>query len=152
MGDVKEKIRRLAEEAAGGLALEVVDVEVKRGKRRTLLRVYIERPEGGVTLGDCEAMSRALEPLLYAEDPIEGPYTMEVSSPGLDRPLRGLEDFRRHIGKLARVVTKKEAGGKSFFIGRIVDVGEDYVILNESGMELFIKHEDISRARLEIEI
>jgi ribosome maturation factor RimP len=151
MGKVEDKVRELAEEAASGIGLDVADIELKRGKRRTLLRVTIDK-QGGVTLDDCEAMSRTLEPLLDVEDAISGPYTIEVSSPGLDRPLRSLKDFEMQMGKLARVITKEKVGNRNFFIGRISGVAGDSVTLDTEEGDFTIEFENISRARLEIEL
>lgn len=152
MGDAHEKVKALAAEAAGGLGYEVVDVELKRAQRRSLLRVIIDK-EGGVTLGDCESMSRTLTPLLDIEDPIEGPYVIEVSSPGLDRPLKGPRDFQRETGKLARVTTKEPVDNRTFFIGRITAATDEAVsLVDEKSAAVTISFDNISKARLEIEI
>jgi ribosome maturation factor RimP len=97
-------------------------------------------------------MSKDLGALLDVEDPIGGPYTLEVSSPGLDRPLRNLGDFRKNKGKMARVITKQKVNGQSFFVGRISEVDDETVVLDVGGKKVEIFLNNISRARLEVEI
>lgn len=151
--NVEEKIRALAAQAADECGHELVEVSLLGRGKRTLLRVFIDR-EGGVTLNDCEVFSRRLEALLDVEDPIAGSYTLEVSSPGLDRPLKNPKDFRRSIGKLVRIVTKENINNRSFFLGRLVGVNGDLLRLSvsEGGEEVLIPFDIISKARLEIEL
>ncbi len=149
----EEKIRSLAAQVAGDFGYELVDVTLHGRGRRALLRVTIDK-EGGVTLNDCEFFSRRLEALLDVEDPIAGPYTLEVSSPGLDRPLRDLNDLRRNIGKLVRVVTKEQIDNQSFFLGRLEGVHDDAIrlSLSEGKKEIVIPYRNVSKAKLEIEL
>lgn len=151
MGKIEDKCDELARQVARGQGVEVEDVELLGRGRRTLLRVTIDK-DGGVTLDDCEAFSKDFGALLDVENPLGGPYTLEVSSPGLDRPLRKVEDFRKQAGKLARVVTKQKVQGQSFFVGRIAAVDSDGVRLAVGDKEVRISFDNISRARLEVEI
>jgi ribosome maturation factor RimP len=148
--ELKERIRKLAEEVADQEDLELVDLELTRG-RKVVLRVFIDK-EGGVTIEDCERMSRALEALLDVEDPIKESYILEVSSPGLDRPLKGRHDFIRNMGKLARIITKDKVEMQNFFIGRIEGADENGIFLNLGKKTVFISYDNISRANLEVEI
>ncbi|MEW6117355.1 MAG: ribosome maturation factor RimP [Nitrospirota bacterium] len=151
---VKQKVHELAAQAAEGEGLELVGIDLLGQGRRTLLRVVVDK-EGGVTIADCERMSRSLEALLDVEDPIKSPYVLEVSSPGLDRPLTTQRDFERNIEKLARVVTTEKIDNQTFFVGRIIDVGEGWIRLKiekGAGKDLFIPLDKIAKARLEIEI
>jgi ribosome maturation factor RimP len=86
------------------------------------------------------------------EDLFAGPYTLEVSSPGLDRPLKDLRDFEKNRGKLARIVTSDKISNQNFFIGRIDDIGAGYVKIKIDEREIDIPFDKISRARLEIEL
>ncbi|NTU43693.1 MAG: ribosome maturation factor RimP [Nitrospirales bacterium] len=165
---VQKKIFALAARLVEDEGLELVDVEVLGKGKRLLLRVTVDR-EGGVTISDCELISRELEALLDVEDPIKGPYVLEVSSPGLDRPLVKQADFEKSVGKLARIITTEKLENQSFFVGRIEDVGEGWIRLRlelkdqkkgvrkkagaeeEKGKDLFIPMDKISKARLEIE-
>ncbi len=140
---------------AGSVAEEygvrVVDIELAGSVRRPTVKIFIDK-EGGVTLDDCERVSRAMSAVLDVEDPIRTPYVLEVSSPGLDRPLKGLRDFASNVGKLARVITKEAIGGQTFFIGRIVEVKGDMIrLLIENREEIEVPYEKVSKARLEIE-
>lgn len=150
----KQKIYELASQVAEDEGLELVSVDILGSGKRMLLKVVVDK-DGGVTIGDCEKMSRSLEALLDVEDPIKGPYVLEVSSPGLDRPLVKQTDFERNIEKLARVITTEKIDNQTFFIGRIIDVGEGWIRLKlgnkGEGKDIFIPMDKISKARLEIE-
>jgi ribosome maturation factor RimP len=153
---VEERIRVLAGQVAGELGFHVVDVRLVGQGRRISLKVFIDK-EGGVTLDDCETFSRSLEGLMDVEDPIRGPYSLEVSSPGIDRPLKTLEDFRKNLGKLLRVVTRGMIDKQSFFLGRLQEVREGSVVLSLSGKkdstkEIEIPFAMIAKAQIEIEV
>lgn len=146
---IKNKVAELAEQVAGDMGVEIFDITISGGDR-FLLRVTIDK-EGGVTLDDCEKFSRSLEAILDVEDPIPHSYTLEVSSPGLNRPLRNIKDFKKNIGKLARIVTSEKIDKRNLFIGRILEVNSEYIRLLVNGQEIDIPFEVISRARLEVE-
>lgn len=152
MEDIKNRIAGLADSIAAAQGVQVVDVELAGSSRKPIARVFIDKEEG-VTLEDCEKVSRALSALLDVEDPIPTSYVLEVSSPGLDRPLKRLKDFEMSIGKLARVVTKERIGDQNFHVGRIaaVENGNVRLIVKENE-EISIPFAQISRARLEIEL
>ncbi len=149
--NVEEQIRFLAADVANNCGCELFDVSLSGVGKRTFLRVFIDK-EGGITLDDCEIFSRRLEALLDVEDPIAGPYTLEVSSPGLDRPLKSLDDFQRNIGKMIRVVTKESIENQSFFVGRLERVDGETIrlSLSEGKKEVLIPLSGVSKARLEI--
>lgn len=156
MGRIEEKVAELAGKVAGSMGYEVEWVELAGSGRRQTLRVFIDK-EGGVNIRDCELMSRELEALLDVEDLIKSPFNLEVSSPGLDRPLRRPEDFRKHAGKLARVITREPVdiggrGGQTFFVGRIREATDDRVLLLVDEREIDIPYALISKARLEVEL
>ncbi|HMK50162.1 MAG TPA: ribosome maturation factor RimP [Thermodesulfovibrionales bacterium] len=148
--DTAQRVVRIAEEAAEGQGVEVFDVELL-GKGKLLLRVLIDK-EGGVTLDDCEHFSRSFSALLDVENPIQGSYTLEVSSPGLDRPLKRLIDFEKNTGKLARIITAEKMENQNFFVGRIAGTDGNMIRLVIRDRELLIPFDNISRARLEIEL
>lgn len=151
----KQKVFDLALQAAEGEGLELVSADILGKGRRLVLRVTVDK-DGGVTIGDCEKMSRSLEALLDVEDPIKSSYVLEVSSPGLDRPLPRQKDFEKNIGKLVRVITKEKINNQTFFIGRIADAGDGWIRLKIENKpdsdDIFIPLAKISKARLEIEI
>jgi ribosome maturation factor RimP len=150
MDDIKKKLTRLAEQAADAHRVEVFDIELL-GKGKLLLRVLIDK-ESGVTLDDCEHFSRSFSALLDVEDPLQGSYSLEVSSPGMDRPLKRLIDFEKNTGKLARIVTEDKIDNRNFFIGRISGVDKNIVRLMINEYEIPIPFDKISKARLEIEL
>lgn len=147
---VRQKIYELASQVAEDEGLELVSTDIRGSGKRTMLRVIVDK-ESGVTIGDCERMSRSLEALLDVEDPIKGSYVLEVSSPGLDRPLVRQADFEKNMERLARVVTTEKIDNQTFFIGRIIDVGEGWIRLKLDKKDIFIPTEKIAKARLEIE-
>ena len=103
---VVTRIREMVESVASADGLEVVDVEVKGSGRNVLLRIYIDKPEG-VTHADCEAVSRQLDNLLDVENLLPGQYTLEVSSPGVERKLKKWKDFERFQGKRIKVILRE---------------------------------------------
>jgi len=163
--EIKEKIYELARQVAEDEQIELVDVTILGAGKKMLVRVTIDK-ESGVTISDCERMSRGLEALLDVEDLIQAAYMLEVSSPGLDRPLTKMRDFERSRGKLARIITSEKIGNESFFIGRVIDTGDNWIRLrleekpvkrpskkkvSEEPRDVFIPFEKISKAKLEIE-
>ena len=145
-------MKQLAEDIAASMGCTVEDVELAGSARKPTLRVVIDR-EGGVNIADCEALSRELSAVLDVEDLLPGPYNLEVSSPGLDRPLRKPADFKKRVGKLVRVVTREPViGEQTFFIGRLLEADEDSFLIEMGGKQLRIAYSAVSKARLEVEI
>ena len=130
--------------------LELVDVHYRREQGGWILRLIIDR-ENGVTLDDCTAVSREVSQLLDIEDIIEQVYNLEVSSPGLDRPLKSMGDFQRFTGRKAKVTTREPIQGNQVFIGRINKVEDELIILEVGQQELSIPFSEVARARLEVE-
>jgi ribosome maturation factor RimP len=147
---MRQKIFQLAEQVAEEQGVELFGIELL-GKGKVLLRVFIDK-DGGVTLDDCQRFSKSLGILLDVENPIPGSYKMEVSSPGLDRPLRNLKDYEKNTGKLARVITKEKIENRNFFIGRILGIHYGMIRLLVGEQEMNIPVDNISRASLEIEV
>jgi ribosome maturation factor RimP len=147
--ELKDKLLKIAKELAEMHGLEIFDLEIS-GKGKLTLRVFIDK-DNGVTLDDCEKFSRHLGAVLDVEDPISESYILEVSSPGLDRPLRNIKDFHKNIGKLVRIITSEKINKSNFFIGRIVKVHDNIIRLLIKGHEIDIPYDKISKARLEIE-
>ena len=130
--------------------LELIDVLYRREQGGWVLRLIIDR-ENGVTLDDCTAVSREVSQLLDIEDIIEQVYNLEVSSPGLDRPLKSIGDFQRFTGRKAKVTTREPIQGNQVFIGRINKVEDELIILEVGQQELSIPFSEVARARLEVE-
>ena len=114
-----EHVRGVAERVAASSGLEVVDVEFRGGGKARMLRVFIDKP-GGVTHQDCEAFSREVGTILDVEDLVPGgSYTLEISSPGLDRKLVRPADFERFQGSRVRLITREPVEGSKFIEGRL---------------------------------
>lgn len=148
MRAVRTDLRRLLEPGVKALGFELVDVELEGRGQRATLRVYIDSPEG-ITVDDCADVSRQLSAILDVEDPIAGSYVLEVSSPGLDRPLVAPADFRRFAGETVKVKTAAPIAGQRNFKGRLAEVGEDGVMIeSEDGQQHRLAFAAIERARL----
>ena len=148
------RVEQLAERAAEIEQIEIVETELKGSGRNQLVRVSIDKP-GGVTHGDCERMSRALSELLDAENVLPDQYTLEVSSPGVERKLKKPRDFERFQGQKAKLVLKQGEGAerKSRFVeGILAGTEEAGVLLDVPGGErMHIPYEQIDRANLKFE-
>jgi ribosome maturation factor RimP len=130
--------------------VELVDTEfVKTGKRYTL-RLFLDKP-GGITLDDCAALSRLLGEIIDVHEVINHAYTLEVSSPGLTRSLRKVEDFQRFAGRLARITVRGGTGKRSLFRGELIGLEGEAVALQEGSQIHHIPLADIVRARLDID-
>ncbi len=152
LDELKEKIINMIEPLLVDLGMELVDAELKRSKGKMLLRVFIDR-EGGVTIDDCESASREIEALLDVEDPIPASYVLEVSSPGLDRPLKKPADFKRFCGSKVRIVTAEPVDMQTFFVGKIDTASDDSVVLTlPKDKKVELSYGNISKARLEVEV
>ena len=136
----------LLEPEVEAMGYELVALDVRTGGKG-LLRLYIDGPDG-VNLEDCERVSHQVSGLLDVEDPIPGEYTLEVSSPGLDRPLRKAEHFRRFEGHEARVRLKLPRDGRRRFKGVIKDAGQDGFVLESDEGSVRIALDEIDLARL----
>jgi ribosome maturation factor RimP len=130
-----------------GLGFEVVRVRLMGGKRSTL-QIMAERPEGGIEVEDCAKISRAVSAILDVEDPISGEYTLEVSSPGIDRPLTRLKDFERYDGYAVRVETTELIDGRRRFKGALEGVEGDEVLVAVPEGTIGLGFELISDAKL----
>jgi ribosome maturation factor RimP len=156
--DVVDRVREVAGPVAASYGLEVFDVQFRREGTGMVLRVQIDRPgpaaraEESVSVDDCAHVSRDLSALLDVEDIMTSAYTLEVSSPGLDRPLRTLDDYRRFAGRRAKIVMREPVDGQSFFRGHLGGVEDGAVmIVAEDGRRHRVPTGLITRANLEVE-
>jgi len=147
-----EKIRTMAERVASSEGLALVDVELKGGPANALLRVYIDKP-AGVSHADCQLVSEQLSAMLDVEDPIPGSYTLEVSSPGLDRKLVKASDYVHFAGRRARLVLREPVASQKVLEGRLVgfEDGRVRLDLGEGGLKE-LELSNIQKARLVVEI
>jgi ribosome maturation factor RimP len=128
---VTRRVWELAEPVALAAGLELVDVQYRPENGRVILRLLIDRPQGGITLEQLTRMSRELGDVFDAHDAIPGRYHLECSSPGINRPLLKEAHFRRALGERARVRTRDPIGGRRQFHGTIADVAPEAVTLDD---------------------
>jgi ribosome maturation factor RimP len=146
------RVRELAERAAEERGLELVHAELAGGARTPVVRVFIDKPEG-VTHEDCSKVSEHLGALLDVEDLIHSAYTLEVSSPGLERGLYRRADYERFAGRPARIKSRRPVGAQRNFSGRIVGVeGEEVVFDDKTNGRVRIPLGEIAKANLEIDV
>jgi ribosome maturation factor RimP len=149
--EITEKITGLVEPILRDYCIDLVDVEFHPVGKRWLLRIFIDK-EGGVTISDCEHVSRELAQTLDVEDAIEHPYTLEVSSPGLTRALKKKKDFERYMGKECRIVTSLPVEGKNEFKGVIGPVTEESVEVWVDTDMYRVPFSSIKKAHLEFDL
>ena len=150
-GEALSRVQEIACKVLEFAGMELVHLEINRHPGGALVRVYIDK-EGGVTIDDCALISRQISAQLDIEDPMEGPYTLEVSSPGLDRPLVTDRDFERFAGRRIRVSTHSPIGGQRNFKGRLIGLQGAEVRLALDKGEVAIPLSQVARARLEIDL
>lgn len=155
MSEKATEIANLLSPTVESLGLELLGVEYLPAPGGATLRLYIdvplaEQPERVVNVDDCERVSREVSAQLDVEDPISGNYTLEVSSPGVDRPLFTLEQFARHIGESAKIVLKLAQDGRRRFQGEIlrIDAEAEAVVFAVDGKDVQIGYDNIDKARI----
>ena len=153
-----EQIRAIAERVARSHGLEIWDIVSRRETTGQIVRVFIDRPgpaataAESVSIEDCEQVSREIGTILDVEDPLPFAYTLEVSSPGLNRPLRGEQDYRRFAGRLAKLVVSEAVDNQTAFEGRLRGVEDGTVLLEGPKARMHrLPLRLITRARLEVE-
>ncbi|MBW8888325.1 MAG: ribosome maturation factor RimP [Fibrobacteres bacterium] len=153
--DLTQDISHRAAKVAESHGLELVDVEIFRAGKRRVLRIYIGKREG-VTVSDCAHVSRELGTLLDADNVMQDEnYVLEVSSPGLDRPFKSLQDYRRNVGRFVRATLREPIAGlgnKKLVVGKLEDVGEDSIILDTDGTARTIPLGLIVQAKVDVRL
>jgi ribosome maturation factor RimP len=147
---VAERVWEIAEPLVTHEGLEMVDVEFRRESRGMVLRLYLDR-EGGASLDDLTRVSRQLGDLLDVHAAVPGSYTLEVSSPGINRRLRRPEHFRRYLGKRVRVRTAGPVAGRRGFVGTLHSVDAEGIVVDEGGCSHMIRFIEIAQANYEPE-
>jgi len=154
-----ERVREVAVRVAASYGLDIFDVELRRESGQQVLRVVLDRPgpnataEESVSLEDCARVSEEISTILDVEDvALADRYTLAVSSPGLDRPLRQAEDYRRFAGRRAKIVMSQPVARQTAFAGRLKGIdGDDVMFESEGGKLVRLPLKQISRARLDVE-
>src|SRR5918992_2118807 len=150
MDAIVERVWRLATPLAAQEGMEIIDIEFRRegGRAGRVLRLYLDK-EGGPNVDDISRVSRALSDILDAENAIDAAYTLEVSSPGINRPLKRPEHFVRFLGKRIRVRTRDMIEGRRSFLGILSDVAGDKIVLAQDGKDYNIPFSIIEKSNYE---
>ncbi len=134
------------------MGFDLVEIEHFPNPKHGVLRLFIDKPADseseGVVIEDCSAVSRQISALIDVEDPIRGKFNLEVSSPGLDRPLRRLQDFQRFTGSLVKLKTVMPLEGQRNFKGRLLEANEDVVVIETDAEEISLPMSAIEKARI----
>ena len=137
----------MLEPVVTGMGYELVEIEYNPSSRHGVLRLYIDH-EDGIQLDDCTDVSNQVSALLDVEDPIPGHYNLEVSSPGMDRPLRGIRDYERFAGEVVKIKTAMAIDGRRNFKGRLRGVEGDEISIECDGRQYVLPLASIEKARL----
>jgi ribosome maturation factor RimP len=148
MQQLKEQIEDVVSSELNIMGMDLVDFELVKGKGQFIIRLYVDKSNDtskrcSLTIADCEKVSRAIERLLEVEDFVPGSYVLEVSTPGIERSLRKIQDFSRFIGELVAGTAQD-----GYFQGRIKDVRQDNIVFDINGMDRTLKLSDIKKAKL----
>ena len=156
-----DRIRAIAERVAESYGLEVFDVQFRRESNGWMLRIFLDvrgdgvapaPPDASVSVDECANVSRDVSAILDVEEAISHHYILEVSSPGLDRPLRGADDYRRFAGRLAKIVVSEAVDNQKHFAGRLLGLERDAVVVETApGKRHLIPLGLVKRARLDVE-
>ncbi len=160
--DLLAEVREIAGRVARSFGLEIFEIQLRRESIGWVLRVFLDRQGAhsemragptleSVNLDDCRRVSRDLSAVLDADFTFDHAYTLEVSSPGLDRPLRHLNDCRRFVGRLTKIVTTEAVDGLHHVAGRIAGVEDNQVVVDTGQRVHRVPWSVVSRARLEVE-
>lgn len=151
MSKITETVWQLAEPVARENGVELWDVEFVKEAGTQYLRVYIDKPEG-ICVDDCEAVSRALDPILDEADPIPCSYVFEVASAGIDRKLKRPSDFEKFMGSQVEIKLYQALNGRKVYVGELAGYDQGNVTVLVNGKELELKKPMIAQVRLYVEI
>jgi ribosome maturation factor RimP len=159
-------IREIADRVAASCGVEVFDVQLRREAVGLVLRIIIdrparrdadgrmvvERPEDSIGIEECQRVSQDVSAILDVEDALDAAYTLEVSSPGLERPLRDLDDYARFAGRMAKIVVREAVDGQMHFEGRVSGIEDGAVVLSVGRTKVVrLPFDNITRGRLAVE-
>lgn len=144
---IDRKLAEIIQPVIEGLGYELVRVRMQGGKTKAL-QIMAERPDGGIEVDDCAKISTAVSAVLDVEDPFEDPYALEVSSPGIDRPLTRFKDFDMWNGYEAKIETEELVDGRRRFKGELAGVNDDEILITIEEGTIGLKFEWLSDAKL----
>lgn len=145
---VCQRIGEIVRPILEGTSIELLDIRLLVEQGRRILRLYIDKP-GGVNLSDCTMVSREVSVVLDVHDVISQRYTLEVSSPGMDWPLQSLNDFRRNIGRLLRVIVRRPSGEQLTLEGELTGCAEDHIMLKMKNQDASIGIDQVIEAKVQ---
>jgi ribosome maturation factor RimP len=146
-----DTLYEVLEPVVTGLGYELVGIDYRPSPKNALLRLYIDGPDG-VTLDDCTRVSRQVSGVMDVEDPITSAYTLEVSSPGLDRPIFKEADYDRFAGEKVHLRLQGMLDGRRKYSGVLRGLRNDCVVIEENGTEIEVPLAQIDKANLELEV
>ena len=146
--DSNQQLNSLIEKELDGLGFELVRLDISSGGRKKIIRLFVDREDGGVSIDDCVRLAKALGLVLEAEDIFTSPYNLEVSSPGINRPLSKPAHFKRFEGREVRVEYSGGEKGKVMVIGVLKAVDEESIIVDDGGNETTVEFRNILKAQL----
>jgi ribosome maturation factor RimP len=144
----------LFEPVVSGMGFDLIEIEHFPNPKHGVLRLYIDKEQGqeeGVNIDDCSEVSRQISALIDVEEPIRGRFNLEVSSPGLDRPLRRVKDFQRFAGSKVKLKTVMPLDGQRNFSGRLLEANDEVVVIETDSEEISLPMSAIEKARIDPE-
>ena len=148
--EVRERVNELISGYLEQNGIELIEIIYRREQPGMVLRLLVNTPEG-ITLGQCETLNNYVGQLFDSENAIEGHYILEVSSPGLDRPITTCKDYERSMGKELDLTTYQAIDGRKTHEGKLVGMDEENIVLESSGVSTVISKRLVARARLKVE-
>lgn len=148
--EITEQARQILDGYLKGCDIEIMDIIYRREQGGMVLRILIDKPEG-VTINECEELNNFLSGELDKEDVIQDRYTLEVSSPGLDRPIKTDRDFERAMGRILEITTYEVIDGKKAHEGRLIGMDKENVVIESNGISTVIPRNKIALARRRVE-
>lgn len=145
--DLQEYLERLTSQHLEANGTELIELQLAGNRNRKMIRIYVDRP-GGISIGQCAMLSRGIADLLDTHEPVDGTYTLEVSSPGLNRPIESDRDYKRAVQKQVRLVIQ----GRSECIGTLMSFSEKELLVKVNGEVQHISRGDVAKANLHFEI
>ncbi len=149
--DIISRLKSIADESARHFGIDLVEVELRGEGRKRILRIIIDK-NGGITLKDCEDVSRQIDAVLGVEDIIQGTYTLEVTSPGINRSLVNKEDFIKNKNRLINIITIERIENRENITGMLEDISDKGILIRLNDETIAIDYDNILKAKLEIEI
>jgi ribosome maturation factor RimP len=149
--EIIDRVRQILENHIKGRNIEIVDITYRREQPGMVLRILADKPEG-ITVDECEELNNFLSEALDKEDAIQDRYTLEISSPGLDRPMKTDRDFERAMGKILEITTYERIDDRKTHDGFLIGMDKENIVIESDGVSTVIPRGKIALARLKIEL